>query len=164
MPYWSIYFHLVWSTKAREPLLIGNVAVLAERSLRANCRDHKVVVHGLAIQPDHVHLALSIPPSIAVSTLVSRLKGSSSHLIRHAQGGSSPDFAWQAEYGAHSFGAKQLHDVVHYIEHQDERHAMNRLWDKLERWESDRQPASAGFVDVVRGLSPVNDAGEEPQA
>jgi len=83
--------------------------------------------------PDHVHLAVSIPPSLAVATVVARLKGSSSHLINHAESKGDQTFVWQPEYGVVSFGEKQLPDVVAYIEHQPERHASRRLWDRVER-------------------------------
>jgi putative transposase len=159
VPYWSIHFHLVWSTKGRESFLVGSVAEMAEQSLRANCRDHKVVVHALSVMPEHVHLAVSVPPSLSVSTLVSRLKGSSSHLIRHADIGANPDFSWQSEYGVLSFGEKQLPEVMKYIQIQESRHAAGKLWDKLEQWSDAGQPASAGFVDVARGLSPANKTG-----
>jgi putative transposase len=109
--------------------------------------------------PDHVHLAVSVPPSLSVSTFVSRIKGSSSHLIRHAEQGANPDFSWQAEYGVLSFGDKQLPDVIRYIEDQPSRHANQREWEKFERWEPEREPASAGFVDSARGFSPVNTNG-----
>jgi putative transposase len=69
-----------------------------QRSIRAKGQEHHALVHAVGIMPDHVHVAISIPPSIAVSTLIGRLKGSSSHLLNHL--GKTPDgasFAWQAE-------------------------------------------------------------------
>ena len=154
MPYWSLYVHLVWATKNRKPLLRGAVVSVLERSLRRTCTEHKVVIHALTVMPEHVHMAVSVPPALAVATLVSRLKGSSSHLLKHADEVRLPDFAWQGEYGALSFGERQLPDVVRYIEEQEERHARRSIWAKLERWEP--QPASAGFVNVARGLSPAH--------
>src|SRR4051812_34492912 len=146
MPYSRMYCHLIWSTKYREPTLVGDVARTAERSLRTSAEDMKVMVHALYLMPDHVHTAASIPPSLAVAHVVSRLKGSSSHLINHAESASDQRFAWQSEYGAVSFGEKQLPHVVAYIRHQPERHAANQLWDRIERIDENPEPALAGFV------------------
>jgi putative transposase len=92
MPYWSAHYHVVWSTKGREPHLVGETAELVRRSIKAGCEELKIVVHALFLMPDHVHLAASIPPSIAVSTAIGRLKGSASHLVNHAGNGrTDPD-------------------------------------------------------------------------
>lgn len=106
-----------------------------------------MVVHAVTAMPDHVHLVVSIPPSTAVSVLISRVKGASSHVLRHPPDGPGKEsFAWQAEYGVLSFGEKALPDVVAYVENQRERHAAQRLWDNLEQVADPSQPASAGIV------------------
>jgi len=128
-----MFCRLIWATKHREPLLVGNVGRVVEASLRAKCEEMKVLVHAICLMPDHVHLAVSIPPSLSVADVVSWLKGSSSHLVNHAESVSHQAFAWQPEYGAVSFGEKQLPDVVAYIENQPERHAARQLWARVER-------------------------------
>ena len=149
MPCWRLFYHLIWATRGRVPVLEGEAARMAERSIRATAHEQSVLVHTVRIMPDHVHVAVSIPPSLAVAAFVGRLKGTASHLLNHANGRTDPGaFAWQAEYGAFSFGEKALPDVVAYVENQPARHATNRLWPALERWAepSKPQPASAGFV------------------
>ena len=93
----------------------------------------KVAIHALYLMPDHIHVAVSIPPALSVASVVQRFKGASSYVVNHADARANERFAWQTEYGAVSFGEKQLGDVVSYIEHQQERHASNRLWDRIER-------------------------------
>jgi putative transposase len=98
--------------------------------------------------PDHAHVAVSIPPSIAISTFGGRMKGAASHLVNHTNGPDAPEpFAWQAEYGILSFGEKSLPDVVAYVETQEARHATNRLSTALDRSQPQR-----GFVGSARGL------------
>ena len=88
--------------------------------------------------PDHVHLAISVPPRIAVSTLVRQLKGSASHLLnRMARDGRHGDFGWQKEYGVLTFGERSLPDIVAYVENQRQRHADNLAWPSFERTERD---------------------------
>ena len=83
-----------------------------------------MIVHNIGVMPDNVHLAVSIPPRIALATFVRQLKGSSSHLLNHdGRGAGGSEFAWQAEYGVISFGERSLTDVVSYVENQARHHA-----------------------------------------
>ncbi len=133
MPRWRLFYHVVWATRGRRPAIDGEGPRTVERSIRATCHAYRAIVHAVGVMPDHVHLAVSIPPSVAVSTLVGRIKGPSSHLLNHQSGPDAPEpFAWQAEYGVLSFGERNLPDVVAYIENQETRHAANHLSDALE--------------------------------
>src|SRR5215213_4650445 len=134
MPYWRMYCHLIWATKNREPVLIGKVANTVEASLRSKIEEMRLLLHALFLMPGHVHLAVSIPTTLSVATVVSQLKGSSSHLVNHTATPNDPIFSWQSEYGAVSFGEKQLPDVIAYIKNQPERHSTNRLWSPIERF------------------------------
>ena len=134
MPRWRLFYQVVWATRNRAPLLDRAAARTVERSIRVTCQVHRAVVHAVEIVPDHVHIAVSIPPSVTISTFVGRLNGSASHLLNHADGsGANRSFAWQAEYGILSFGEKALPDVVAYVRNQPARHAGNDLWPALER-------------------------------
>ena len=42
---------------------------------------HEVMIHAGAVNRDHVHMLLSIPPSLSVSRAVQHLKGRSSHKL-----------------------------------------------------------------------------------
>ncbi|HEU0115621.1 MAG TPA: IS200/IS605 family transposase [Thermomicrobiales bacterium] len=134
MPYVRLYYHIVWATRDRQPIIKGNVARIAEVAIRAACRDVEAQVFAFGAMPDHVHLAVSIPPKLAVATVVGRVKGASSHAINAAQPDRPEPFAWQAEYGALSFGLRALNDVVAYVNDQPRRHANRQIFHALERW------------------------------
>jgi putative transposase len=135
MPYSELYCHLVWTAKDRTTLLTGGRAELVEHAIRAACREHGAIAHGVGIMPDHVHLAVSMPPRLAVSELMRLVKGSVSHLLNTAPNrGGAESFAWQAEYGALSFGKRSLAAVVAYVVNQPaHHHAANDLWPTFER-------------------------------
>ena len=136
VPYSELYCHLVWATKDRSPLLVGERATVAERSIRASCREKGAVVLALCLMPDHVHLAVSMPPRISVSDLMHLVKGSSSHLLdRDRSTPADVPFAWQSEYGAISFGKRSLSQIVAYIVNQREHHASNDLLPTFEQTE-----------------------------
>ncbi len=136
MPYSELYCHLVWATKGRLPLLVDERATVAERSIRASCREKGAVVLALCLMPDHVHLAVSMPPRVSVSDLMHLVKGSSSHLLdRDRSITADVPFEWQSEYGALSFGKRSLSRVVAYVVNQREHHASNDLLPTFEQTE-----------------------------
>src|SRR5260370_37355902 len=79
---WDCKYHLVWVTKYRYPVLVGDVGLRARELLRVISRSHEMSIHAVAINRDHVHLLLSIPPHLSVSLAVQYLKGQSSHKLR----------------------------------------------------------------------------------
>jgi putative transposase len=102
-----------------------------------------VIVHAVGTMPDHVHVAASIPPAFAVSEVVRRWKGGSSHLINETRSGSrKAGFGWQSEYGVVSFGDKALSDVIAYVDNQPQHHFDRAVWSAFER--TDRERGSDG--------------------
>jgi putative transposase len=68
-------YHIVFVPKYRFRVLSGAIAELVERDIRVLSEWREVVVLELSVQPDHVHLACSIPPKLSVSSFVGFLKG-----------------------------------------------------------------------------------------
>ena len=134
MTYWRLYYHIVWATKHREPVIDEARATFVKRTLEGLAQQEGVFVHAVGVMPDHVHLAVSIPPRHAVAAIVNTLKGSSSHLINRRETGPDHEWpGWQSEYGALSFGQRALPEVVEYVVNQQERHARRDLLPALER-------------------------------
>ena len=140
MPYWRLFYHVVWTTRGRAPLIDRTVEDLLQKSMRSTCSELEVPVHALGMMPDHIHLAISISPSLAVSKAVGRIKGSSAHLVNHAAP-RNQTFAWEAEYSVHSFGARHLPEVVAYVTDQPARHAAKTTWHRIEPSDAKSEPA-----------------------
>jgi putative transposase len=130
VPYWRLFYHLVWATKERDPKITAEIEPVVERSLNSTLDAMHCLRHAIGFMPDHVHVAVSIPPSLAISDVVARLKGASARAVNLAYPAIS--FAWQGDYGALSFGERSLHDVVAYVLNQKERHATGKLWPSIE--------------------------------
>ena len=79
----SIHLHLVWITKYRKPVLIGDIALKTREILRQICEAESVEIIRGHVSRDHIHLFVSMPPQIAISRLVQKLKGKSSHKLLH---------------------------------------------------------------------------------
>lgn len=78
---WDCKYHLVWITKYRHAVLGGDVGERCCELLRETARAHVMMIHAGSINRDHVHMLLSIPPSLSVSRAVQYLKGRSSHKL-----------------------------------------------------------------------------------
>jgi putative transposase len=78
-----------------------------------------VVVHAVGGVDDHVHLAVSIPPTVTVSDAVRRIKGASSRALKVDV---APYFGWQREYSIDSFSERHLPKVAAYITNQHQHH------------------------------------------
>jgi len=66
---------VVWCPKYRKAVLTGEIPAAFEVMLRDICAEHGWDIVSLEIQPDHLHLFVSIPPSDAVANAVKLLKG-----------------------------------------------------------------------------------------
>jgi putative transposase len=134
--YWRLFYHVIWGTKNWLPVIDADREAVLRRALPGMARQDEALVHAIGIMPDHVHVVLSIPPKVAIASVVNRLKGSSSHLLGHdGQAADSEAWpGWQAEYGVLSFAESNLKSLVDYAVHQREHHAQRDLRDKLERW------------------------------
>jgi REP-associated tyrosine transposase len=141
VPYWRLSYHLIWATRGREPLIGEREERIIRRSFQTTLDTMHVIPRAVGMMPDHVHVVVSIPPSVLVAEVVKRLKGSSSHAVNH-EDGVPPElpFAWPGEYGALSFGERALPGVVAYVGNQREHHATGKLWPGLERIDDDKQP------------------------
>ena len=140
MPYCQLYYHLVWTTKERQPLLAGERETVIYDFLRAKAIGLGGFVYALNGTEDHVHLVVSLPPRLALSDFIGQVKGVAS--ARFNRLGSHPLVYWQEEYGAFTFDGKRLPNVIDYVERQKAHHAARTLITVLER--TDDQPVGTG--------------------
>jgi len=132
MPYWQLFYHIVWSTKNREPLLTPDVEPIIHGFLRSKAIGLEAVVFALNGTVDHVHLVAAIPPKIAVAKFIGQVKAVASTKFNKS-GMSQVAFFWQEEYGVFSFDGKRLPNYIAYVERQKEHHAQRTTIPILER-------------------------------
>lgn len=143
--YSEIQLHLTWHTKTSSPLLTPTIELLAHRALK-----HKVVktpgafVHEIGGIETHVHLVVSIAPTITISEFIGELKGSSSYKVNQQAGRGAKVLEWQPGYGVVSFGTRDMPWVCEYVRNQREHHATGRIYDRLERVTQLEELAEAG--------------------
>lgn len=74
-------YHIVWCPQYRHDVLSGDVAETLSGLVVTICGERGWPVISKEIQPDHVHLFLTIPPSVAVADVVKIVKGSTARQL-----------------------------------------------------------------------------------
>ena len=65
--YTSLHYHLVFGTKYRQPFLSQDLETRVWEYLAGIARQHGLLPHRVGGVEDHIHPALSCPPTITVS-------------------------------------------------------------------------------------------------
>ncbi|HEY2328254.1 MAG TPA: IS200/IS605 family transposase [Verrucomicrobiae bacterium] len=121
MSYVSSYFHCVFSTKERRPLITPKLQERLWPFLGGIARQNKMTALEIGGVPDHIHILLSLPATISISKAMQLIKGGSSKWI-HGTFSDQWQFAWQEEYGAFSVSVSQLDKTIAYIRGRPEHH------------------------------------------
>jgi putative transposase len=122
---YDIKYHIAWIMKYGKAVLRGEVGLRLRDLIRQTCEAEEVYIEKGHIAVDHVHLLLSVPPNIAVSDLVQRLKGRSSRKMLDEFGELRRQFwgqhLWACGYFAASSGNVTDEVIAQYIEMQTEK-------------------------------------------
>lgn len=132
MPYWQLFYHIVWATKNRAPLLSPELEPMVHGYLRAKALGLGATVFALNGMAEHVHLVAAIPPKIAVARFVGQIKAVAATKFNKSGVSQTPLF-WQDEYGVFSFDGKRLPHYIGYVERQKEHHHQSSAIGVLER-------------------------------
>ena len=78
---WNCKYHIVFAPKYRRKVFFGEKRVEIGKILRKLCEWKGIEIHEAEICPDHVHMLISIPPKVSVSSFMGYLKGKSSTML-----------------------------------------------------------------------------------
>jgi putative transposase len=117
---YSCQYHVIFCPKYRRKVLTDAVAARMKELVLAKQTDYGYTVLEMEVMADHVHLLLDVDPRMGVNSIVTKIKGFTSHTLRN-------EFPWlkqrlptlwtRSRFLA-TVGAVTL-DVVHqYIENQ----------------------------------------------
>jgi len=116
----SLLTHVIFSTKDRFPLISSELKPDLLAFMGGTVRElngRALTVGGTA---NHVHLLVSLPPTLAIADALRVVKANSSRWVHEMKGRSK--FGWQAGYGAFSVSQSNAASVVKYIAEQEEHH------------------------------------------
>ncbi len=129
MPYWRLFYHIVWATENRLPLLTPQIEAVLYPVLVSKSNAQGGRVYAANGMSDHIHIVAAVPPSLALAEFVKNLKGSSSRIINTEF---QVEFAWQTGYGVFSVSERLLEQAVSYVQRQKEHHQGGTAISRLE--------------------------------
>jgi putative transposase len=117
----TINYHFVWCPKYRRKVLTGAVAERLKELLYAKAEELHCTVLALEVLPDHLHLFVDCPPTLAPQQLANQFKGYTSRVLRD-------EFPflrtrlpslWSRSYYVGSAGHVSAATIQNYIEQQE---------------------------------------------
>lgn len=116
----SIY-HIVYSTKHRDPCLAGPNRVHLYKYIWGTLNNKKCHLYRIGGVEDHIHILTHLHPTIALSALIKDIKMASNGFIKKQK--LFPHFrGWQEGYGAFSCSFDQKNQLIEYVKAQEEHH------------------------------------------
>lgn len=123
---YDLKYHIVFCTKYRYRILTGAVAQRTRELIREVCAANYVDIVSGSMSPDHMHLLLSVPPSLSVSKIIQYVKGKSSRKLlqefEHLRKQYWGQHLWARGYFATTVGNVNTEDIQRYIENQEAHH------------------------------------------
>ena len=118
---WNCKYHVVFAPKYRRQVFYGEKKRAIGAILRKLCEWKGVEILEAECCPDHIHMLLSIPPKICVSSFMGYLKGKSSLMIYEQFGDLKYRYRnrefWCRGYYVDTVG-KNERKIKAYIQHQ----------------------------------------------
>ena len=125
--YTNLLFHIIFGTKERRPLIDVDFEPRLYEYIGGTIRGLKATSLEIGGVEDHVHILTKLPPTIAVSDFLEKLKASTSKWSKSLRRG----FGWQEGYAAFSVSESQVQRVRRYIQNQRKHHAKMSFRDEL---------------------------------
>lgn len=134
MAYWRLFYHFVWTTKNREPLLTPEIEAAVYRVMDADAKKMYCPLCVIGGIEDHSHVVAAVRPALSPADFIKQLKGASSHFVTHVL---KQPFEWQEGYGVLSVSEADVPRVIEYVRNQKQRHAARSLvddWERVHNW------------------------------
>lgn len=121
---YDIEYHIVWTTKYRYRVLENKIAERARVLIRQSCNSMGVTIIKGSIGKEHIHLLVSVPPSLSVSKMVQQLKGKTSRTLQMEFKNLKKRYwgqhLWSTGYFCRSVGTVTREMIKEYIENQQD--------------------------------------------
>jgi len=127
----QLYYHFVWATKDRLPLITDDVCEQLIQCVEEACRQRGVTAIACNAMPDHVHLFVRLEPATGVATFIGEIKGASSY-AHNRRFGSRHHLKWQDGYGVVTVRAAETEKVIRYVTNQQTLHVARKTSRLLE--------------------------------
>ena len=132
MSFNQIYYHIIFSTKDRKPTLPEEHLPELYRYIWGILKNKSCHLYRIGGTEDHLHMLISLHPTVCLSDLLRDLKRSSSHWAKEQS--FFPNFiGWQREYGSYTVRNRDKDTIIEYIKNQKEHHQKESSLDEFKR-------------------------------
>ena len=119
----SCQYHVIFCPKYRRKVLIGNIPNRLKELILSKQIEYEFLVLEMEVLPDHIHMILDVNPKSGIYTIVSKIKGFTSHQLRNEfpELKSKLPTLWTNSRFISTVGSVTLNVVKEYIENQKNR-------------------------------------------
>lgn len=118
---WECKYHIVFVPKCRRKVLYGQIRKELGKVLAELASQKESCIETGSLQPDHVHMVISIPPKYSVAQVIGYIKGKSAIHIARNYAGKKRNFVgeqfWARGYFVSTVG-KDEQKIKEYVSHQ----------------------------------------------
>jgi putative transposase len=131
---WECKYHVVFIPKYRKNVLYKGLRQHLGEIFRKLAEQKESRVEEGHLQPDHVHMLISIPPKYSVSQVIGYIKGKSAIHIAREYGERKRNFVgqhfWARGYWVSTVGRDEgvIREYIKHQEDEDKRLEQLRLW------------------------------------
>ena len=128
--YLSLHYHLIFSTKNREPTIDPEWMTRLHEYLGGAVNGLDGITQGVGGVADHVHLLVGLKSTHCLADFMRELKKASSVWVRDEIG--KKELVWQEGYGAFTVSASARVSGKHYIASQHQYHLKQTFREEFE--------------------------------
>ena len=131
MSYVRLLYHIIFRPRCSEPVISAEHEEMLYRYIWGFAREKGAVLYRIGGMPDHIHLFVQLPATMAVADFVRDMKiASSGYMKEHRK--EFPLFdGWAKAYCSLSYSESEKDSVVNYIRNQKAHHSRVSFRDEL---------------------------------
>ncbi len=118
---WNCKYYIVFAPKYRRQIIYGKYKAIIGKIIRDLCERKGVTIHEANVCSDHIHMLVSIPPKLSISSFMGYLKSKSSLMIFDKHANLKYKYGnrkfWCRGYYVDTIGRNQK-VIVEYIQNQ----------------------------------------------
>jgi len=127
----KVYLHIVFSTKNGFSFINDEVRAELHSYIIGVLSNLGSYTNEIYANPDHIHILCTLPRTITIAELISKIKTSSSKWLKTR---GIEKFGWQDGYGIFSVSSSKVKVVENYIRNQHEHHKKQTFQDELRKF------------------------------
>ena len=131
MSYTQLLFHIIIGTKCHRPTIAEEDEKKLYSYILAVSRNKGAHVYRIGGMPNHVHILIGLPSTLAVASFVQMLKISKNNFMKEQQQLFPMFEGWRSEYFAATCSVNEKDKIIEYIKNQKQHHAKVLFKDEM---------------------------------